>query len=204
MSLMDLFDNITKCNYKPIDSRFSPQLKEAIKTMIVVDPSKRWSSEQVFTYAVKCLEEVRRPLLDPIIAMDDISIKLQLLNYENDFCRVAERKPFHKLYFAIEDNYKREENYQLFYFLELAYWIMALSKPEKKKDKLAIFTKTLIDWSSAESACKKLITDLTGYGLKLEDSMGVSNMRNVFILIIKERVTERLFAISSINFSREN
>lgn len=74
--------------------------------MIVVDPSKRWSSEQVYNYAVKCLEDVRRPLLDPIIAMDDISIKLQLLNYERDFCKIAERKPFHKLYFAIEDNHK--------------------------------------------------------------------------------------------------
>lgn len=44
---------------------------------------------------------------------------------------------------------------------------MALSKPDRKKDKLAIFTKTLIDWSSPEAACKKLISDLTGYGLKL-------------------------------------
>ena len=86
---MDLFDNITKCNYRPIDSRFSPQLKEAIKNMIVVDPAKRWSSEQVFNYASKCLEEVRKPILDPIIAMDDISIKLNLLNYESDFCRAA-------------------------------------------------------------------------------------------------------------------
>lgn len=121
--------------------------------MIVVDPTKRWSSEQVFNYATKCLEEVRKPLLDSIIAMDDISIKLNLLNYENDFCRAAERKPFHKLYFALQDQQQKEENYQLFYFLELAYWIMALSKPDKKKDKLAIYTKTLIDWSSADSAC---------------------------------------------------
>ena len=104
MSLMDLFDNITKCNYRPIDSRFSPQLREAIKNMIVVDPAKRWSSEQVYNYATKCLEEVRKPLLDPIIAMDDISIKLNLLNYESDFCRAAERKPFHKLYFALQDS----------------------------------------------------------------------------------------------------
>ena len=81
MSLMDLFDNITKCNYRPIDSRFSPQLKEGIRNMIVVDPTKRWSSEQVYNYATKCLEQVRKPLLDPIIAMDDISIKLNLLNY---------------------------------------------------------------------------------------------------------------------------
>ena len=57
--------------------------------MIVVDPTKRWGSEQVHTYALKCLEEVRKPLLDPIIAMDDIAVKLTLLQYENNFCKVA-------------------------------------------------------------------------------------------------------------------
>jgi|LakMenE18May11ns_1017448.scaffolds.fasta_scaffold7965982_1 hypothetical protein len=98
--------------------------------------------------------------------MDDISIKLNLLSYESNFCKAAERKPFHKLYFALEDS-KGEANNQLFYFLELSYWIMALSKPDKKKDKLAIYTKTLIDWSSPESACKKLLTDIGGYGVKL-------------------------------------
>jgi hypothetical protein len=44
---------------------------------------------------------------------------------------------------------------------------MALSKPEKKKEKLAIYTKTLIDWSSADSACQKLLADLAGYGVKV-------------------------------------
>jgi hypothetical protein len=44
MSLMDLFENITNCNYKPIDSKYSPQLKEAIRNMIVVDTTQRWSS----------------------------------------------------------------------------------------------------------------------------------------------------------------
>ena len=35
--------------------------------------------------------------------MDDISIKLSLLNYEIAFCKAAERKPINKLYFAIQD-----------------------------------------------------------------------------------------------------
>lgn len=47
---MDLFDNITKCNYKPLDSKYSPELREAIQNMIVVDPTKRWGSDQVFTF----------------------------------------------------------------------------------------------------------------------------------------------------------
>lgn len=44
---------------------------------------------------------------------------------------------------------------------------MALSKPEKRKDKLALTVKALIDWSSPESGCKKLLSDIQDYGLKL-------------------------------------
>lgn len=57
--------------------------------MIVVDPSKRWSSEQVFNLASKMLEDVKKPKLDPIITMDDIHIKLGLLNYVQYFCKVT-------------------------------------------------------------------------------------------------------------------
>lgn len=103
MSLMDLFDNITKCNYKPISSRYSSDLSQAIKNMIVVDPSKRWSSEQVFRLASNMLEDSNKPKLDPIITMDDIYVKLGLLNYVNYFCKVAEKNPINKLYFAIKD-----------------------------------------------------------------------------------------------------
>ena len=172
--------------------------------MIVVDPTQRWSSDQVFSYALKCMEDIRKPLLDPFIAMDDIYIKLTLLNYDPIFTKPAERKAIHKQYFAIEDTNMKEENGQLNYFLELAYWIMALSKPDKKKDKLAIYTKTLIDWSSPAASCQKLLVDLADYGVKPEEGMGVNDIRNVFMLISKERVTERAFAICSIKFSREN
>ena len=106
------------------------------------------------------MEDIKKPLLDSFIAMDDIYIKLTLLNYDPLFCKAAERKPINKQYFAIEDTQMKEPNGQLNYFLELAYWIMALSKPDKKKEKLAVYTKTLIDWSSPELGCKKLLTDL--------------------------------------------
>jgi len=172
--------------------------------MVVVDPTQRWSSDQVVSYALKCMEDIKTPLLDPFIAMDDIYIKLTLLNYDPSFTKPAEKKPIHKQYFAIEDTNMKEENGQLNYFLELAYWIMALSKPDKKKDKLAIYTKTLIDWSSPEASCQKLLIDLGDYGVKPEEGMGVRDIRNVFLLISKERVTERAFAIYSIKFSQEN
>ena len=178
MSLMDLFDNITKCNYRPIGQQYSPQLKEAIRSMIVVDPSKRWGSEQVHTYAIKCLEEVRRPLLDPVIAMDDIAVKLTLLDYEANFCRAAERKPIHKLYFALPQT-TSEAHGQLFYFLELCYWIMALSKGDRRKDKLALYSKTQIEWSSAEEACAKLLVDLEGYGVRVEGGVTADRLLDV-------------------------
>ena len=56
MSLMDLFNNITQCNYKPLERRFSPQLREAISNIIVVDPAKRWSSDKVLSFALKCID----------------------------------------------------------------------------------------------------------------------------------------------------
>eukprot|EP00919_Chromeraceae_sp_WS-2016_P067358 GHVR01159168.1.p1 GENE.GHVR01159168.1~~GHVR01159168.1.p1 ORF type:complete len:170 (+),score=12.61 GHVR01159168.1:324-833(+) len=168
MSLMDLFENITKCNYKPISNKYSSELSQAIKNMIVVDPTRRWSSEQVNNLAVKNLQNIKKPKLDLIITMDDIHIKLELLDYSVYFCKLLDKKPIHKFYFAIQDN-NIEEDAQLFYFLELSYWIMGLSKPDKKKDKLALYTKTLIDWSSSENACRKFFSDIRSAGIKFED-----------------------------------
>ena len=110
--------------------------------------------------------------------MDDISIKLGLLNYESAFCKVAERKPVHKVYFALQ-SFKEEENSQLFYFLELSYWIMGLSKPNQKKDRLALTTKTYIDWTSPEAACKKFLSDLEAYGIKVDDNIKPRDIRDV-------------------------
>lgn len=56
---------------------------------------------------------------------------------------------------------------------------MGLSKPDRKKDKLAVYTKTLIDWSSPEGACRKFLKDLEGYGIKVEESIGASSLLNV-------------------------
>jgi NIMA (never in mitosis gene a)-related kinase len=41
MSLMDLFNNITKGEFKPVSSKFSEELRRLIQTMIIVDPQKR-------------------------------------------------------------------------------------------------------------------------------------------------------------------
>lgn len=103
MSLMDLFENITTCKYKPISSKFSNEMSQIIKKMIVVDPNYRLNSENVVEIAEKNLKGIKKPLLDPFIVMDDIHLKLTLLDYKTNFCVAAERKPIHKLYFAIPD-----------------------------------------------------------------------------------------------------
>lgn len=100
--------------------------------------------------------------------MDDIHLKLILLDYNNNFCKAAERKPINKFYFALPD-YDSGEGEQLNYFLELCYWILGLSKPDKKKDKLAMYTKTQIDWSSPENACRKLLTDLMAINIRMDE-----------------------------------
>jgi hypothetical protein len=71
--------------------------------MIVVDPNYRFSSEQVLEIAEKNLKGIKKPLLDPLIVMDDIYIKLNLLEYATNFCKAAERKPINKFYFALKD-----------------------------------------------------------------------------------------------------
>jgi hypothetical protein len=43
---------------------------------------------------------------------------------------------------------------------------MALSKPNQKKDKLSLYSKTMIDWKSPQDACEKYITDLNNFGVK--------------------------------------
>ncbi len=46
---------------------------------------------------------------------------------------------------------------------------MSLSKPNQKKDKLALYTKTLIDWKSPENSCIKFLSDLGNFGVKIEE-----------------------------------
>jgi serine/threonine protein kinase len=89
MSLMDLFEIITKYNYKPISSRYSPELSKVIREMIIVDPNRRLNADQVLEIATKNTTNVKKSKLDPYIAMEDIHIKLNLLDYDIMFCKAA-------------------------------------------------------------------------------------------------------------------
>ena len=55
MSLMDLFNNITKGDFKPISTRYSQELRDLISHMIVLDPSRRADSATVYAKATEVL-----------------------------------------------------------------------------------------------------------------------------------------------------
>lgn len=57
---------------------------------------------------------------------------------------------------------------------------MALAKPDKKKEKLPLYTKTQIDWKSPDNACRKLFVDLNGAGIKFDD-IDIESVRHVHI-----------------------
>jgi hypothetical protein len=47
---------------------------------------------------------------------------------------------------------------------------MSLQKATSQKmEKLAVYSKSLIDWKSPDNACKKFLNDLNSYGVKFED-----------------------------------
>lgn len=62
---------------------------------------------------------------------------------------------------------------------------MSLSKPNQKKDKLALYSKTLVDWKSPQNACIKFIADLNNYGVKTE-SIELNNIIEVNYFLSKE------------------
>lgn len=55
MSLMDLFNNITKGDFKPISTRYSGELRDLINSMVVLDPAKRVDSVSVYAKSSEVL-----------------------------------------------------------------------------------------------------------------------------------------------------
>ena len=126
MSLMDLFNNITKGEYKPINFRFSEELRNIIQEMIVLDPQKRCDTNKVIEACQAWKESQKGALrIDCLIVMEDIVDKLNLLEYRTQFCPSRRLKPISKVYFAMnEAGINKQEKFN--YFIELAYWLISL------------------------------------------------------------------------------
>ena len=72
--------------------------------------------------------------MDPVLIMDDIIEKLNLLDYLKNFCKKKKKKPFSRTYFAIKsDSEKTEEKVRN--MVEVCYWLMNLGFEMDTKSK---------------------------------------------------------------------
>lgn len=128
MSLMDLFNNITKGEYKPVGMKFSEELRKIIQDMIVVDPQKRCDISQVIDACNFWKEKQKATLkIDCLIVMEDISEKLNLLDYRTNFCLPKKRECISKVFFATSENSNKKVD-KFSYFIDLAFWLIDLLK----------------------------------------------------------------------------
>jgi len=101
--------------------------------MIVVDPSKRIDSAEVFARSEEMMKVLaKQPKFDCILVNEDIYEKLSLVDYHKYFCTPLNKKPVSKVYFAIQE-YGKDQKAEsaaekFFYFAELCYWIMNIPK----------------------------------------------------------------------------
>lgn len=126
MSLMDLFNNITKGEYKPLSDKFSDDLRNIVTEMIVLDPQKRCDGNRVIEAYQNWKEKQKGALkIDSLIVMEDIVEKLNLLDYRTLFCIPKKRQPISKTYFAlVESTINKQDKFN--YFVELIYWLIEL------------------------------------------------------------------------------
>lgn len=58
--------------------------------------------------------------------MEDIIEKLQLLSYQELFCKPRKLKPISRTYFAVQTEKEAAGDLKLQYLVELCYWLMSL------------------------------------------------------------------------------
>ena len=147
MSLYDLFTKINSGIYAPLSaSRYSPELRYLIDSMLRVDPNERAEIADVVKYCEKQLEvlskqkppeggEARRLMrMDPVLIMDDIIEKLHLLDYLSLFCKPRKKKPISRTYFALKALSEPIDT-KLKDFVELSYWLLGLGQEHGGGDK---------------------------------------------------------------------
>lgn len=72
--------------------------------MIIVDPSKRVDASYVYQKSEEYYNYLKKtPRIDCILVNEDIYEKLSLVEYHKYFCKIMNRKPVSKVFFAIND-----------------------------------------------------------------------------------------------------
>ncbi|CAD8202906.1 unnamed protein product [Paramecium pentaurelia] len=177
MSLVDLFNNITKGEFKPVSNRYSQQLRTIIEGMIVVDPLKRLDSNTILQKAKEMFsshsDTKRTPQIINVLVMEDIYEKLSLVQYHQNFCVPLKKKPISKYFFSLDENVN--SSYRFYYFVDLCYWLMNL--PKQKKNKLAQHIKYS---NNLEDTARKLLLDIKAWGIKLPEQLGSPHISSGF------------------------
>ena len=64
-------------------------------------------------------------MMDPILIMDDIIEKLNLLDYLTNYCKKKKVKPISRTYFAVKSESEPTEE-KVRNMVEISYWLMNL------------------------------------------------------------------------------
>lgn len=64
-------------------------------------------------------------MMDPVLIMDDIIEKLNLLDYLKNFCKKKKKKPFSRTYFAMKSDFENTDE-KVRNMVEICYWLMNL------------------------------------------------------------------------------
>lgn len=170
MSLYDLFQTINKGEFPPLPNRYSEELKQIVGSMIQIIPQCRLSIDQVVELCeIQLKANVKKHRIDPFLIMDDIAEKLKLLNYEQDFCKVTNRKPFSRIYFAQES----EKTEQLRCFFDLCNWITSLRNPSQHPVFLGVRT-------DPDRIVTTILTNCKNLGVKFPDFVTAENLKAGF------------------------
>lgn len=128
MSLMDLFNKITKGEFKPINVRYSDDLRNLINNMIKTDPQQRCDIQTVYSISEQMFQHCKKtPKIDAILVMEDIYEKIGILEYHANFCKALNKKPVSKLYFAVAEKETSGED-KFRYFAALCHWLLNIPK----------------------------------------------------------------------------
>ncbi|KRX05851.1 Protein kinase-like domain [Pseudocohnilembus persalinus] len=178
LSLLSLFENITKGDFAPINkARYSDELSKTINQMIVVNPQNRVDAEIVYKKSKNMIQQLKKsPKIDCILVNEDIYEKLGLIEYHNYFCKPLNKKPISKVFFAISEQVTENASEKFFYFAELCYWIINISKKGKVKAQQDISTQ--LNYDTVDECAQKLLMDLKNWGIKLPDQINISHIRS--------------------------
>eukprot|EP01017_Pseudomicrothorax_dubius_P042505 TRINITY_DN6946_c0_g1_i1.p1 TRINITY_DN6946_c0_g1~~TRINITY_DN6946_c0_g1_i1.p1 ORF type:complete len:691 (-),score=136.09 TRINITY_DN6946_c0_g1_i1:99-2171(-) len=177
MSLMDLFNKITKGEFKSISSKYSEDLRNLVNSMMTVDPRARIDMATVAKIAEAMLARLKKnPRIECTLVMEDIYEKLIILNYRVGFCEKYQRPLLHRYYFAFADSTPPDEKF--YYFADLCTWIMELQKREAngKSQKLTL-PSAMRGHIPMEECAQKLLEDVKSLGVKLPDTLGFSHIQ---------------------------